>query len=168
MKKYISICVVFYILSHIHTTWCQKSPELEIILDTNNSFVLKHPTLWYAALVCLNTVEFLIINKKLDIFGISSPDGNPGLSAYFMHNIANAFPTLFKTGPVIDGTESRSLALIASFCIQNYYLLQWMHNQKTTNQERIIDARNSALLTCSGGLLAWLLSLLYGASMHAQ
>ena len=71
-------------------------------------------------------------------------------------------------GPLIDGTELRSLGIITGLTGQNYCLTQLVQDKKgqtanTTTEQKIHLAIENALLTASGGILAWASCLFYGA-----
>jgi hypothetical protein len=141
---------------HNANTLTKKSPT------SLQQAIKNHPHLCRAAIIFLTTLEFLALNKKMDLFGISCPS-NTTLKGYLAHNLTKSFPTVTNTGPLIDGTELRSLGIIGGLSAQNYYLAQISQEKPITGEQKIRLALESTVLTAGGGILAWTASLLYGA-----
>jgi hypothetical protein len=162
MKKF--LLYISLILAHTQwglvfatpdTTQPQNSPTCLIQAIQN------HPNLYRTALIFLNALEFFALNKKIDLFGISCPNNKATLKNYLAHNLAKSFPTATNKGPLLDGTELRSLGIIGCLSTQNYFLAQLAHNP-TTGEQKAHRALESTLLATGGGILAWIACLLHG------
>ena len=140
--------------------WCHKYANFEMPWHIN-SFFANQPKLLRSVLVGITVLEFLALNQMLDLFGIIQRQKNDSLHTYLSDTLAHSFPTFSNNGPMLDGTEIRSLALILGLCSQNYFLHKWLNNPSEISQNKNM-ALEAVLLTCSAGILAWALCVLKG------
>lgn len=137
--------------------------------DESKNFFQKHPVLSRASIITLTALEVLLINQHRDMLGVLASNPYDTKKEFIIHNVANAFPTVAKLvgwnvkkytdlGPMVEATDVPSLLGILLLAIQNNLLLDNLPGEKTKTVPVISE---SALVTTSGFIMAWLSYLTY-------
>ncbi len=114
-----------------------------------------------SVVIGITAVEFLALQAKYNIFDVTSSQGLTA-PAYLKTNLNRSFATFTGNGPLVNGTELKSLAILVALCAQNYFLCREKEDEDSHQVKKNIG--RAIMATALGGIIGWGASLAYGAT----